>query len=466
MNPRRTFTNRPAKPTAPPWVRVAVRLGSLVPAAGLLLPTTGCVNQAEVDARQAVAEYRGADYADARQLLRPLAKDTNENFVLNNCRLGSTTLAMYDLSGSQAAFLNAYEVLNSYGVNSGGRTLGAVLVDEGIRIWRGEPFDRAMANFYLGLTYYMQRDYDNARGAFQNALFKLRDYGVGEKDTDAGGTPNADQYQEVDSDFALAEYMLARCYQRLGQDDEAAKTFTRLAAGRPDLAALADVRRNAAANVLLVVDFGTGPVKGTNRDGSFVGYVPAPWMVGPVPRPQVVVDDRDVAGGEPPLVDLLALAQDTRWQTIDTIRTVKSALGTGLIAGGAVTSLVARNRTQGYVGLGMLAAGAVLKATSQADLRVWDTLPRGTFAVPLSLPPGRHDLSVSFPAFGGQRQLWRGLVVPPTGEVTYYVRMHRYEANDQAWPPPTLTGWPEPEAAAPGRVPAPPGPGLELPPPP
>ncbi len=442
------------KPTAPPWARRA--------SVSLLAAAAGCVNQADLDARQAVADYHAADYVQARQLLRPLAKDTNENFVLNNCRLGSTTLAMYDLDGSQSAFLNAYEVLNSYGVNNGGRTAGAVLVSEGIRIWRGEPFERAMANFYLGLTYYMGRDYNNARGAFQNALFKLRDYGVGTKDTDPSGPPNPDQYQEVDSNFALAQYLLARCYQKLGDADQANATFARLARGRPDLAALADPRRNAAANVLLVVDFGDGPRKGTNGDGSFVGFVPAPWQAPPLPLPQVTVDGR-YANTDAPLVDLLALAQDTRWQSIDTIRTVKSVLGTGLIAGGAVTGLTARNRDQGYVGLGLLAAGVLLKATSAPDLRVWDTLPRGTYAIPLTVPPGRHDLTVSFPAFGGQRQVWHGLAIPADGEATFYVRMHRYEVNDQAWPPPTLTGWPQPEVRPPppaprseGSVPPPP----------
>jgi predicted Zn-dependent protease len=67
----------------------------------------GCVSQEQIDAQQAVEAYHVGNYADARQLLQPLAKNTNEDFVLNNVRLGSTDLAMYDLLGSQSAFLNA-----------------------------------------------------------------------------------------------------------------------------------------------------------------------------------------------------------------------------------------------------------------------------------------------------------------------------------------------------------------------
>ena len=412
------------------------RLWAPACAAGLLA-AVGCVDQAKLDAAQAVADYQGADYADARRLLRPLAHDGNEDYVLNNCRLGSTCLPMYDLADAQAALTRAYQVINAYGVNDGGRTVGSVVLYEGIRIWRGEPFERAMANFYLGLTYYMQRDYNNARAAFENALFKLRDYGPGD--------PQDDRYQLVDSDFTLARYMLARCYQQLGNTAQANANFAAVTRDRPDLAALADPGRNAAANVLVVVDYGMGPRKAVSPGGYVTGFVPPPQAAGPLPLPQIDVDGRYATqpGSNAPLVDLLALAQDTRWQAIDTIRTVKSALGSGLIAGGGVTALAARNRDVGYAGLGLLAAGVLLKATSAPDLRSWDTLPRSTFAVALRVPPGKHDLTVTFPTYGGQRQVWHGVIIPATGEVTYYVRMHRYEANDQAWPPPTLTGWPE-----------------------
>jgi hypothetical protein len=81
----------------------------------------------------------------------------------------------------------------------------------------------------------------------------------------------------------------------------------------------------------------------------------------------------------------------------------------------------------------------LLKATSQADVRQWEMLPRTTYVIPLSLPPGRHDISVSFPDLRGVRQEWRGLVAPPAGEeATYYFRMQRYSDGPHAWPPPAI----------------------------
>ena len=46
----------------------------------------------------------------------------------------------------------------------------AAVLAEKLKVWKGEPFERAMVNFYLGLIYYIQQDYGNARAAFENAL--------------------------------------------------------------------------------------------------------------------------------------------------------------------------------------------------------------------------------------------------------------------------------------------------------
>jgi tetratricopeptide (TPR) repeat protein len=390
-----------------------------------LLLAAGCASDQKI--AQAVNDYYAANYQQAAAVLQPLAEKTDENFVLNNLRLGSAHLAAYRLDDAQRAFLNAYEVINSLGVNNGGRTLGAVLVSENIKIWKGEPFERAMANFYLGLTFYMQHDYANARGAFENALFKLKDYDANQ-DQEAG---------ELDNQFALAQLMLAKSWQRLGREDLASHYFDAVAQQHPDLAPLADPQRNASSNVLLVVDFGYGPQKVRQSDGDIVGFGPKPYQAGPIPPPQVLVDGRHQAldGLARPTVDLLALAQQRKWQSIDTIRTIKSALGTGLIAAGAYEGL--RRHSDPEASIALLAAGLLLKATSQADIRQWEMLPRTTFLLPLHLPPGTHEITVSFPGAAGVRQTWQNLPVPPEGEVTYYFRMQRWSTGPYLWPPGT-----------------------------
>jgi tetratricopeptide (TPR) repeat protein len=410
----------------------------------LVLLISGCaMTQEEKKAQRAVDDYQMGDYARAAKKLEPLADKKDENFALNNLRLGSADLARYDLQDAQDAFLKAYEVLNSFGVNNGGRTLGAVLVDEKIKIWRGEPFEKAMANFYLGLTYYMQHDYQNARAAFENALFKLKDYEDKSDDNDGKG----DQFKDADSNFVIASIMLGRCWQHLGREDLARASFDAVIKQRPDLEPLANYGRNEESNLLLVVEYGEGPVRKTTFDGSILGFAPTPEQVGSVPAPRVEVDGEFVNPHlfhEAP-VDLLAMAQDRKWQSIDTIRAVKSAIGTGLIAGGAVEGFRglnesgSRQRTDLVVGASLLAAGALLKATSQSDVRGWDMLPRSVFLIPLHVSPGPHDVTVEFPRAGGLRQTWHGLVAPPQGDDTYLFHMLPYDSGPFEWPPPTVS---------------------------
>ncbi|MEO6434427.1 MAG: hypothetical protein ABIP55_01530 [Tepidisphaeraceae bacterium] len=417
---------------------------------GFILLLCGCApnkNAQIVDA--AVQDYFAANYPAAAAKLQPLAEKTNENFVLNNLRLGSTLLPVYNLDDAEAAFLRAWEVINSTGVNAGGRTLGAVLVDEKIKVWKGEPFERAMGSFYLGLIYYIRQDYGNARGAFENALFKLQEI-------DPGDEAHGETSRDVESNFALASLMLGKCFQKLGRDDLAKSNLDNVTKIHPHLATLAEYERNKNSNLLLVVDYGYGPQKVTDFDGAIVGFGPTPTEEGPIPRPFVRIDGRpvEVENFAKPPVDLLAMAQDRKWQSIDTIRTVKSAVGTGLLWGGAITGIDAANHRSGdrqrdnlIVAGALIGSGLLLKASSQADVRQWEMLPRTTFILPLRVEPGTHEITIEFSAppsrFGSPpliSQTWRNLSVPPTGEATYYVRMQRWNSGPYDWPPPRLTG--------------------------
>lgn len=411
----------------------------------------GCANPNQKKIDQAVNDYFIGNYEQARQILRPLAQEENQDFVLNNLRLGSVCLTDYHLIEAEDAFLRAYEVINAVGVNDGGRSLGAALVDEKIKVWKGEPFERAMANFYLGMIYYMKQDYLNARAAFENALFKLRDYG---EDSDS-----PDKYAQVESNFTAAWLMLGRCWQQIGNENQARAAFDRMARLRPDLAPLADYNLNLGANVVLFVDVGYGPQKITNPDGALVGFAPLPAQEGPIPLPRVLMDNRyvDLQEANRPLFDLLALAQDRRWQSIDTIRAVKSAIGTGLIIAGAaegargLSESGAAQRRDLTASVILLGVGLLLKASSHADIRQWEMLPRTTYILPMRLPPGRHDLTIEIPNLPGLYQTWRNIDVPPSGQVSYYFRLQRWNSGLYDWPPPALTQQPPPLIPEPHR---------------
>lgn len=397
----------------------------------LAATVVGCApTQDEINARVGVDSYLSGNFAGAVSNFEPLADVENENYVLNNLRLGASALATYDFDTAEIAYVKAYQILNATKVNDAGREARATWLLESNKVWRGEPYERAIANLQLGMIYYQQRDYNNARGAFENALFKLRDYADPKK---------PEQYDEKESDFAVALLMLGRTWMQLHNPDESRRYFDRAVQARPELGELAKALADPANNVLLYVEFGFGPRKvETGMDGNALDFFPKPGQVGAVPPMNVSIDGRprEVSALDRPLFDALVMALDRRWQKLDTIRKTKSYLGTGLMVAGAGATIYGADRQDGgtaAVGIGMMAVGALLKASSAADTRSWEMTPRSVFVVPLKIEPGKHDITVAFP--GGMTQTWRGLEVPSDREATFYYRMLRWTSGVRQWPP-------------------------------
>jgi len=393
--------------------------------APLLLATAtlgaGCADSRQViEGRRAVYAYSIGRYDAAVGVLRPLSDVPDENYVLNNLRLGSAALAQQDMTEAERAYLRAYGVMNATRVDSAGRQIAAVWFDEKAKIWRGEPYERAVANLHLGMIYYARGEFDNARGAFENALFKLRDY---------DDPKDKNRFSESESDFTVAAMMLGRTWLHLGRPDAAEPQFRRALELRPNLEPTVEAMRDLSNNVLLYVEFGFAPRK-VQGDASTIAFYPSPAEAGALPEPRVIVDGQVYRTGYPvaPLFDTVRMAQDRRWQSIDTVRATKDVVGTGLMLAGAGTTLYGSNRGNSdtaLVGLGMLAVGALLKGSSQADVRTWEMCPRTAYVIPMRLPPGEHEVTVEFPQIGGLRQTWANLAAPEQGEAAYLIRMSR-----------------------------------------
>ena len=427
------------------------KLAAILLTALLLAGGVGCADDAaRAEAKSGVRAHLAGNYERAIRKLEPLAEEPDRDYALNNLRLGMAGLAAGDLDVAERGFFTAYEVINAGRVNKGGREAAAVWISEDIRIWKGEPYERAIANLHLGFVYYQRGDYENARGAFENALFKLRDY----KDADA------ERFEDVESSFAAALVMLGRTWVKLGRDDLAEQQFRVVRDRVPELAALADVGLHRETNVLLVVGVGRGPVKveadnggvgfraaGTRRRVGYgpggLGYAEELYDSATVPPVGVTVDGRPVrVRGALPAYDALAMSRQRRWQRIDTIRATKSVAGDALVLGGGLTLGGADNRDNAAAGAGMILAGLLLKASSKPDLRVWETAPRAVYLLPMDLPPGRREVTVTVP---GQGEATAVLDVPQRGEAMRYLlpgRVYRgpvYEPDtDFERPPVTI----------------------------
>jgi hypothetical protein len=87
----------------------------------------------------------------------------------------------------------------------------AAVSNEALKVFKGEPFERAMLCTYLGMLHYMEGDYNNAR------IFCAR-----ADMSDATTEENCVQFRH---DFRLAHYWLGRSYLKQGDEGNARVAF-------------------------------------------------------------------------------------------------------------------------------------------------------------------------------------------------------------------------------------------------
>jgi tetratricopeptide (TPR) repeat protein len=87
----------------------------------------------------------------------------------------------------------------------------AALGNEAVKFFKGEPHERSMLDFQLGLSAYQQGNYEDARVFFLQSLLA-----AATRDDDAA---------EFREDFRLGHYWLGRTYLKLGEPDNARVCF-------------------------------------------------------------------------------------------------------------------------------------------------------------------------------------------------------------------------------------------------
>lgn len=390
---------------------------------------TGCAGQRMAPVSTADLYY-GRLYTEAREVVRPLAANRDsENVVLNNLRLGMSAFAWGDLDEAERAMLIAHEYLLSGQVNDPARRVAAEWVDEGKLVWKGEPYEQAMSYYYLASLYMVRGDFENARAAIRNALFKLRDI------KDAG---DKKKFDLIESEFVLGYVVLGMTQTLTGNPADAERPFARAVELAPDLQPLIQTLRENRYNTLLLVDYGRGPKKlATGADAQRVVF----WPDGrdrPTPLVRFEVDGQTVTiPTDRPVVDLWRLSQFPKWWSLASWRQAKSDIGNFLLVAGAGAALggaAADSNEAVYAGLGAAALGLLLKGTSKADTRHLGELPRVVFIVPIHLPPGKHDITIAVPGDPYGRAIWHDLIPGEPGKpAVYSIRQHDGNMAGQTW---------------------------------
>jgi hypothetical protein len=339
----------------------------------------------------AVASYYQYDFTAAREALRADATDDEPDnlTILDNTRLGLAALADGDLAEAESALSTSFNLLSTAGLNKD-KTVAVFLDHEGVRIWKGEPFEQALTYHYVALLYALRGDWENMRAAASNALFRLTDFG---KDQNAETlTKNAakdDDYLEtgytaVDTNFALGFLM-----QAIGADlagtAGAKEQFDAALKINSDLKPIVECLRERDYDTLVIVDYGRGPMKQAyGLDDALVHFVPCD----PVPSQLTISADSKRLARANPVCDVNAMAADHRWNNLEDIRRAKSFIGNALLAGGLVATAYGADREDAgtaLAGVGAMALGLLTRSGARADTRYCEFMPQSIFLVPLRL---------------------------------------------------------------------------------
>ena len=294
-------------------------------------------------------------YGEAERALRPMVPNpSHKDYALYELLYASAAFEGGDYSGARDALRGAAKAMEKIG---GGEDAAAVAGSESAKVYRGDPYEKAMAHLYSGILALRQQDDERALACFRRAL--VADQSTRTKDVDKT------------KDFAAAHYFAALTYLRLGEPENA-RVHLELAAKYAGWREVPTVRSLAESNVLLFIESGTGCYKTASGPGGSVCKIRVP----PDPVSQVTVQCDVAPLGEALMLDDLYIeAASHGWGEMDSLRLSK----------GIAKEIVSR---MPFVSL----FTNVIR--SEADLRAWTFLPRNLYVWSGKIEPGLHTIAL------------------------------------------------------------------------
>ncbi len=390
---------------------------------------------------EAIHAYYRYDFTAARDALREDAENNDTNVLLNNVRLGVAALADGDTVEAEAALGRSFDLLSTAGLNDD-RTTAAILIDEGVRIWKGEPFEQALSYYWVAALYATLGDWENVRAASANAVFRLTDFGTAQTARTMTRSAAADPeflekgYTAVDTDFALGfllEAIGADLSGAAGADDhlDAALQIDR------KLAPIVHTLRSGNYDTLLLVDYGKGPTKmAYGPDDALARFVPQERHHGDL----VVSYDGVEQESFRRVCDVNGMSIDMRWNNLENVRVAKSTIGNMLVTGGAITIAAGAASDDpgaaaiaGIVGITMMLLGAMAKAGAEADTRYLEFAPQSIYVAPLRLND-TGELRIGVEGDSGSVIVFPGFRPgKPGAPQAVYLRLHGRDSADPPW---------------------------------
>jgi tetratricopeptide (TPR) repeat protein len=358
---------------------------------------------AQHDTRAAGHAYYAGQPGEARRQLSDLLDSDSEGRALYLNELGVIDLDEGRLEDAYREFNEAGRIMGAFeGANL--KEVGAIVGEESSKIWRGDPYEKSMNSYYLGVIELLRGVNDNAYAGFKNAIFN---------DSSNAG-------EQYECDFAPAWFLEGYAMARLGDSATATNDFEKARALAPDCPALA---AGSAGNLLVIVDVGRGPTKiAVGHHGEATRFLDHPERADHV----TIVADGKAVGATRKAGDVYFQASTRGGRAFDAVLKGKAIYKSAAAAAGVTTLLLADEMKEKYqtgavaVGIGLLLSSFLVSST--ADTRHWTTLPAEVQLFRGKLTPGTHEIEV-VPSAGRMAGSGRWKIeIPATGDVVVYAR--------------------------------------------
>lgn len=328
---------------------------------------------------------------------------------------------LYEVQAMHAALLDGlpesasrrveyvYDTLRTQGLNANNSPDLFLVNEQGVRFWKGEPYEQAVALSLVSIADMMTGRWGNARAAAIESLQRL----------------NADDDSRK-TEFLLGRLLAGVANRQMGRAQEAAEHFDAARAASDRVRALADELERGSYDALLVIAAGRSPARtAAGGDGTEVVFRDR----SPSDAKGLRVSDAKGSALWPWTTDLNAMARDHRWTGLDAGRRSKAAAGNVLTAGGIAVAASSDESAAQIAGAGAALIGLIAKSNARADTRYDDLLPQRFYLVPIKL--GLEPPTLQIESSGSRL---RPLGLRPSQDGSLAVRLLR-------WPEASATGW-------------------------
>ncbi len=291
-----------------------------------------------------------------RHFQQPVVPENHKDYALIELGRGNLFFKHGDQQHSDSRFRNALNVMDQ--IESDSREAAGTVLAEQHRTYRGQPYERATAYFYRGLSHYQLGHYEQALAAFRATLAEDEE------------TNNEDPLKR--KDYLAAYYMQAQCLKALGEYQEAEVVLASARELFPQHPLFASNRPEGTLIVVAGVGYGPWMMQGALWNVEF--------KAGAVPEGEIGLSSAQTgtAGRLYETTDLLVQADSNE-------------------AGSATDAAIARGVTKAVLNAFASAlTGRDAGIREHRDLRCWKGMPRKLYIGSFDFPAGLHTLTFAF----------------------------------------------------------------------